>query len=78
MAQEVGGSSTLTGEFQAAALLLIIFLRQQRVDVLDTHWLEILIFMIGEQAEVLCAIGSVSLEVYLLHRCTHLRSTELL
>jgi len=26
--------------------------RQQRVDVLDTHWLEILIFMIGEQAEV--------------------------
>ena len=27
--------------------------RQQRVDILDTHWLEILIFMIGEQAEVL-------------------------
>jgi len=26
--------------------------RQQRVDILDTHWLEILIFMIGEQAEV--------------------------
>ena len=29
--------------------------RQQRVDILDTHWLEILIFMIGEQAEVLHA-----------------------
>jgi len=26
--------------------------RQQRGDVLDTHWLEILIFLIGEQAEV--------------------------
>ena len=28
--------------------------RQQRGDVLDTHWLEILIFLIGEQAEVFC------------------------
>ena len=32
---------------------LLVSIRQQRGDVLDTHWLEILIFLIGEQAEVL-------------------------
>ena len=69
---------------QAATLLCYELLsRQQRVDVLDTHWLEILIFMIGEQAEVLLPIQNVSFEQYclmnnLLHRCTHLRWTELL
>ena len=58
--------------------------RQQRVDVLDTHWLEILIFMIGEQAEVvqlqlkMSLLSNWGLTNDLLYRCTHLRSTELL
>ena len=36
--------------------LMLCVVRQQRGDVLDTHWLEILIFLIGEQAEVVCTI----------------------
>ena len=63
MVQEEDGSSILTGEVRHYFYDCLIkncrnkqlhahHFRQQRGDVLDTHWLEILIFLIGEQAEV--------------------------
>ena len=61
MVQEEDGSSILTGEVKHYLELsdqelpqhaIAHLFRQQRGDVLDTHWLEILIFLIGEQAEV--------------------------
>ena len=64
------------------SLIDVALPRKQRVDVLDTHWLEILIFMIGEQAEVFHAIENVSwatrVSNNLLYRCMHPRSTGLL